>query len=114
MSIAATHAHAFYKQVVKEQKVWTIRDSGGFPAPKNADGKRAQSFLSSLFRVEKIRKNVSAYAGFEPHELFGEVFRDRWLPGLKRDGLLIGLNWSGQRAMGYSIESDSILESIEF
>jgi hypothetical protein len=113
MSIAGTQAHAFYKQVAKEGKVWTIKDSGGFPAPKTAEGKRAQPFWSSLSRVEKIRKNVPAYATFEPHEISWESFRDRWLPGLKKDGLLIGVNWSGKRAMGYSLESDWVRNAIE-
>jgi hypothetical protein len=27
-------------------------------------------------------------------------FRDRWRPGLERDGLLVGINWSGPRAHG--------------
>ena len=113
MSIAAAHAHAFYKQVAKERKVWTIRDEGGFPAPKNRDGVRAQPFWSSLSRVEKIIKNVPAYNDFEPYELNWESFRDRWLPGLKKDGLLVGVNWSGNKAMGYELDSDWVEEAVE-
>jgi len=113
MSNAASHAHAFYRQVADEKKVWTVKDAGGFPAPMNSEGKRAQPFWSSLSRVELIRKNVPAYADFEPHEISWDAFRDRWLPGLKKDGILIGVNWSGGRAKGYDIDSDVVLKAIE-
>jgi hypothetical protein len=35
------------------------------------------------------------------------------LPGLKKDGILIGVNWSGDRAKGYDIESDFVRDAIE-
>lgn len=113
MSNAASHAHAFYRQVAQEKKVWTVKDASGFPAPMNSERKRAQPFWSSLSRVELIRKSVPAYAGFESHEISWETFRDRWLPGLKKDGILIGVNWSGDRAKGYDIESDFVRQAIE-
>jgi hypothetical protein len=113
MSNAASHAHAFYRQVAQEKKVWTVKDAGGFPAPMNSEGKRAQPFWSSLSRVERIKKNVPAYAGFDPYEITWEAFRDRWLPGLKKDGILIGVNWSGDRAKGYDIDTDFVREAIE-
>jgi len=114
MSTAGIHAHAFYKGVATERKVWTIKDSGGFPAPKTSDGRRSQPFWSSLSRVEKIIQTVPAYSGFETHEISWETFKDKWIPGLTRDKLLMGLNWSGKAAMGYDIEPSSVLESIEF
>jgi hypothetical protein len=113
MSNAASHANAFYRQVAQDKKIWTVKDAVGFPSPMNSEGKRAQPFWSSLSRVELIKKNVPAYAAFEPHEISWEAFRDRWLPGLKKDGILIGVNWSGQRAKGYDIESDCVREAIE-
>jgi Protein of unknown function (DUF2750) len=30
-------------------------------------------------------------------------WRSRWLPGLDQDRLLVGLNWSGDRATGYDV-----------
>ena len=41
-----------------------------------------------------------AYAGFEVIAIPPNEFRSRWLPGLERDGLLVGLNWSGKNATG--------------
>lgn len=113
MSNSASHAHAFYRQVAKEKKVWTIKDAGGFPAPKNRDGIRVQPFWSSVSRIQRIKEKAPAYASFEPYEISWEAFRDRWLPGLKNDGLLIGVNWSGANVKGYDLDSDFVREAIE-
>jgi len=113
MSQSASQASSFYKEVADKRKVWTVRDSGGFPAPLNSEGKRAQPFWSSLSRVEKLIKNVSAYSKFEPVEISWEEFSAKWVPGLSRDGLLVGVNWSGGSATGYDIEPEKVKENVE-
>lgn len=113
MGKSASQAHAFYSDVAKTGKVWTIRDEGGFPAPLKSDGSRAQPFWSSLSRVEKIIKTVPVYTSFQSVELTWEVFRDRWLPGLEKDGILVGVNWSGKNAVGYDLESRSVKAAVE-
>jgi hypothetical protein len=47
----------------------------GFPQPMTNDGYRAQPFWSSLSRVQRIVKNVPAYAGCEPHEIMARLSR---------------------------------------
>ncbi|WP_119304014.1 DUF2750 domain-containing protein [Dongia deserti] len=113
MSQASSQAHAFYKDIATSRHVWGIRDSGGIPAPKGDGGKRVMPFWSSLGRVETIIKTVPAYAGFEPFELNWDEFRDEWLAGLERDGLLVGVNWSGPRAVGFDVEPKSVRLAVE-
>ncbi|GAA0656611.1 DUF2750 domain-containing protein [Rheinheimera tangshanensis] len=113
MGQSASQAHAFYKDVAKNKKVWTIRDEGGYPAPKTRTGQRSQPFWSTLSRVQKIIKNVPAYNGFEPVELSWDEFRDKWLPGLTKDGLLVGVNWSGKNATGYDLDAPWVRECVE-
>jgi len=113
MSISSIHAHKFYQEVAKMKKVWTIKDNGGFPAPKNSSGTRSQPFWSSKSRVEKIIQNVSAYNSFEPYEIDLDIFIERWLVGLQKDEILIGVKWSGERATGYDIDSKTVKEAIE-
>lgn len=113
MSQSASQANAFYKEVARNQKMWTVKDSGGFPAPKNNEGKRAQLFWSSLFRVQKIIQTVPAYAGFEPYEISWTEFSSKWVPGLKRNGLLVGVNWSGIKATGYDMEPEKVKEYVD-
>jgi Protein of unknown function (DUF2750) len=113
MSQAASQAAAFYTQSVENDAVWTVRDEGGYPAPENREGRRSQPFWSSLSRVERIIENVPAYDGFEPEEIALSTFLDEWLPELESDGLLIGLNWSGERATGYDLEPNAVKEAVE-
>jgi hypothetical protein len=103
MSLASAQYAVFVRDVAKTGRVWTIRDSGGHPAPKNSRGVRAQPFWSSLSRTQKIIDNVPAYAGFAPEELDLATFRELTLPGLARDRLEVGVNWSGKDAEGYDV-----------
>lgn len=107
MSVSAAHADAFYKEVLKRDEVWAIRDDEGFPAPPS-DGKRVMPFWSAKSRAERIVANVEAYRGFEVVALPLTEWRARWLPGLGKDGLLVGLNWSGGLATGYDLEPSDV------
>jgi hypothetical protein len=113
MGQSASQATAFYRDVAKCRKVWAIRDEGGYPAPLKSNGKRAMPFWSSLSRAKKIIETVPAYAPFEAVEISWEKFRDEWLPDLAKDGILIGVNWSGKRATGYDLDSLWVKEAIE-
>jgi Protein of unknown function (DUF2750) len=112
MSQAASQAWAFYRDVATSRTVWTVRDDGGFPAPKTTEG-RAQPFWSSLSRVQRIIKTVPAYHGFQPHEIPWTEFCERWVPGLTRDSIRVGVNWSGPRAVGYDMEPIRVQQSVE-
>jgi hypothetical protein len=114
MTQSSLQADAFYKDVARTKKVWGIKDKSGIPAPIGDKGKRAMPFWSSPSRVQKIIETADAYAGFETFELAWDVFRDRWLPGLEKDGLMVGVNWSGSRAVGYDVEPTTVKEAIEF
>jgi hypothetical protein len=114
MSQSASQAAAFYRDVAAGRRLWTIKDDGGFPVPLTSGGVRAQPFWSSLSRVERIIQTVPAYAGFRPHELSWEVFRDRWIPGMTRDGLRVGVNWSGASATGYDLEPAAVQRAVEY
>jgi hypothetical protein len=104
MSVSAAQAAAFYKEIVKTGQVWAIRDAGGIPAPLNGHGLRAMPFWSLRSRAEKVIANVPAYRGFEPMAILLEEWRARWIDGLERDEILLGLNWSGTGATGFDFK----------
>ncbi len=85
----------------------------GYPAPLTLERKRSQPFGSSLGRVRRIVERVPAYRGFEAEEISWERFRDYWLPRLERDGLLVGVNWSGSSATGYDVTPSEVRDRIE-
>lgn len=108
MTASAAQAAAFYDEARREHSVWTIRDANGIPAPLNAEGVRSMPFWSLRSRADRVIDQVDAYAGFEPVEVSLDEFRQRWLPGLARDGLLVGLNWSGASATGYDLTPEDL------
>jgi hypothetical protein len=71
-------------------------------------------FWSSLARAQAIVESVPAYAGFEPVELSWDEFSSRWLPGLARDGLRVGLNWTGHRATGYDLLPNEVEANVGY
>ncbi len=112
MSTSAAHADAFYTEALSARTVWAVRDADGFPAPVNRDGVRAMPFWSKRTRAERIVVGVPAYAGFEVVDIALDTWRTRWLAGLQRDGLLVGLNWSGSGATGYELPPADVLRNL--
>ena len=105
MSQSASQAAAFRRDLCSNGgRVWTVEDDGGIPAPETAEGKRSMPFWSSVSRVEKIIDNVDAYSGFRPREMSLAEFEGEILVELEDDGLLVGVNWSGENATGYDVE----------
>lgn len=113
MSQAASQAWAFYREVARLGRVWTIRDKRGIPAPLNPSGQRAMPFWSTLSRAERFIESVAEYRSFRPEEVSWEVFRDKWLVGLEADGLLAGVNWSGPRGVGFDLEPHEVRRNVE-
>lgn len=112
MGASASAAAAFYRQAAENREVWAIRDARGFPTSTNASGETAMPFWSSRSRAQLITKRVNGYKGFEPVQLGLDAFVGDWLPGLQKDGLLVGLNWSGARATGYDVPPGDVAEAL--
>ncbi|GAA2080806.1 DUF2750 domain-containing protein [Aeromicrobium tamlense] len=108
MSISAAHVERFYTEASDRGEVWTIRDAGGYPAPEDATGRRAMPFWSLRSRVELVISSVEAYADFEAVPIPLDVWRERWLPGLGEDKMLVGLNWAGPRATGWDLSPTDV------
>jgi len=110
MSLSAAHSAAFRRELPGEGRVWSIRDDAGFPAPKDPDGGRAMPFWSKPSRARRVVGAVPAYRGFDVVEIPVADWLGSWLPGLRRDGLLVGLNWAGARATGHDVAPAQIAE----
>ncbi|WP_428429278.1 DUF2750 domain-containing protein [Pararhizobium sp.] len=112
MSVTAAHTARFFDEIVAHGTVWSIRDDDGFPTSTSPLGETAMPFWSSDSRAQKVIDNVSAYRGFKTSRLALSEFVDRWLPGLERDGLFVGINWSGKRATGYDMTPETVRNRI--
>jgi hypothetical protein len=113
VSQSGAQAAAFFRDVVRTREVWTVREEQGFPAPKTPDGTRAQPFWSSERRVRRIISTVPDYAGFQPHRTPLEEWRGRWLADSEREGLLMGINWSGPRAVGWDFKPREVMVRLD-
>ncbi len=113
MSISSINAQAFYEEIARNRTVWTIRDEGGFPAPANREGARAMPFWSSEKRALNIINRAPAYSDFRPFAVDWDTFCDRRVPGLTKDGLVIGVNWTGERATGYDVKPKDVKVNVE-
>lgn len=114
LSQSALQWSAFIKEIIKHRKVWTIKDDGGIPTSTNIDGETSVPFWSIKSKAEKIIEKVPAYSGFHLYEIKFDDFLNRWLKGLEKDGLYLGVNWSGKCATGYDIKPNEVLERIQY
>ncbi|RJP71724.1 MAG: DUF2750 domain-containing protein [Comamonadaceae bacterium] len=113
MSQSSSQAWAFYREVAASATLWTVKDAGGYPAPLTAEGRRAQPFWSSRSRAETVISEVPAYSGFVPDAISWEKFCASWVDGLERDGMLVGVNWSGPRATGFDMEPSELRRYVQ-
>ena len=56
---------------------------------------------------------TDAYADFLPCKISWSEFCEHWIPGLTRDGIRVGVNWSGTRATGYDVEPEDVKAAVE-
>lgn len=112
MGISAAHTAAFFRDVRANGLVWTIHDTDGFPAPLNSEGRRAMPFWSTTSRAQRVIATAPEYSGFQTISLTSAEWQQRWLPGLHGDGVLVGINWSGNRATGYDLEPEQVLNRL--
>ena len=93
----------FYAEAHRAGSVWAVRDDAGLLVPEDPQGRRALPFWSSRGRLDEVLASVPAYRGCRPATVPLVDWRALWLPGMERDGLLVGLNWSGVAASGYAV-----------
>jgi hypothetical protein len=113
MSISAINADSFVSEVLNGAQVWSIRDRDGFPTSTNGSGETAMPFWSSEKRAISIIKSVPTYCDFTPVMIPLATFIERWLPGLQKDSLYCGLNWTGARATGYDLSPADLMARLE-
>jgi hypothetical protein len=113
VTTSAAQTSAFFTEATRTRQVFTIRDGGGVPAPESTAGSRAMPFWFLERRARRVIDNVSAYGSFEPVAIPLDELLSRWIPGLAKDGLLVGINWAGDAAIGYELTPDEVLKYLD-
>ncbi|MYV93987.1 DUF2750 domain-containing protein [Streptomyces sp. SID1034] len=110
MSQSGSQATAFFRDVRQSSVVWLVRDDNGSPTHLSADSARSLPFWSTSPRAQRAAKIWGHGLRVEPMPL--DVWCNHVLPDAARDGLVIGVNWSGQRLIGWSFTPDEILNRL--
>jgi hypothetical protein len=110
MSQSGSQAGAFFRDVRQSRVVWLVRDDRGSPTHLSADGTRSLPFWSTSARAQRAAKIWGH--GLRVGSMPLDTWCERALPDATRDGLVIGINWSGQRLVGWSLTSVEVLNRL--
>lgn len=113
MSFAARQAARFYEQVIVDGIVYSFSADGNFLIYP-VGGREVVPFWSSRSRLETITKNLPKYRGFQFDETPFQAFYRDVLPGLEAEGLLVGINWSGPRLVGYNVPVADVRRNLDY
>jgi hypothetical protein len=107
-SICAAQAAAFRRELRTADRVWTLIGDGQYIAPHKPDGTRAMPFWSRESRAQKVASRVPAYHGLDVHPIPLTYWFGDFVPWLGAEGILLGINWSGERAVGYDVTASTM------
>ncbi|ROQ71501.1 uncharacterized protein DUF2750 [Streptomyces sp. CEV 2-1] len=107
MSQSGSQAAAFFGDVRQSGVVWLVRDDDGSPTHLTVDGTRSLPFWPTSARAQKAAKIWGRGLRVESMPL--DTWCDGVLPDADRDGLVIGINWSGPRLVGWSFTAEEAL-----
>ncbi|WP_089157984.1 DUF2750 domain-containing protein [Micromonospora sp. NBS 11-29] len=99
MSQSGSQAAAFFREVARNRVVWFVRDDAGSPAPITSDGKRAAPYWSTFARAQRAAEIWGH--GLRAESMSLEQWQSTELPDLAGDELLVGINWTGARLVGW-------------
>lgn len=101
MSTAGAQYDKFREQCVTDERVFTFTDAGELLVYPVSSGDTVP-FWSSRSRLEAIQKRLPKYRQWQITELSLADFWQR-LDQLEREGVQVGVNWSGAQLTGYNV-----------
>ncbi|MFI1361146.1 DUF2750 domain-containing protein [Streptomyces sp. NPDC020898] len=110
MSQSGSQAAAFFRDARRSGVVWLVRDDEGSPTHLAADGTRSLPYWSTSARAARAAKIWGNGLRVESMPL--DIWRDRELPAVTAEGLVIGINWSGPRLVGWSFTPVEVLRRL--
>ncbi|MFD9041189.1 MULTISPECIES: DUF2750 domain-containing protein [Streptomyces] len=110
MSQSGSQAAAFFRDVRQSRVVWLVRDDDGSPTHLSGDGTRSLPFWSTSARAQRASKIWGR--GLRVGSMPLDTWCEHVLPDAARDGLVIGINWSGPRLVGWSFTSVEVLNRL--
>jgi len=113
MGNSGKQAHDFYADVIKHNKIWTIRDDQEFVIFTLPYGTKTQPFWSKITRIEKIIKNEPSFSKFEIVEVSWDEFQNEWAPKMEQSNISIGVNWGGKNLSGFDMSANQLIKIVD-
>jgi hypothetical protein len=110
MSVAAAQYDKFKRQVASEKVVWTFTEAGDYLVFPVREGE-AVPFWSSQSRLQLVCKHHSKYSRYQQVSLSLTEFL-ALLERLRGGNISVGVNWSGERLIGYDVSVESLLTGL--
>ena len=113
MSQSASQAHAFYRDVARDGRVWVLLDDGELPIYPGGEGD-VTPVWSSESRAQRTRRALGPQSQeHEIQEMTWDDFLEEFGPVLEEEAVRLGVNWSGERARGYDMPLVDVVRNVE-
>lgn len=101
----------FVRRVVECGQVWGLKGDNGWAFAESNENEET-SVLLFWSDEPYARRAQSEFTEYTPATISLFDFLYRWLPGMTRDGLLVGTNWTGD-LVGIETDPFNLREEIE-
>jgi hypothetical protein len=112
MSIAAAQYAKFMDQVAFERRAFSFTADDELLIYRSGNGDTVP-FWSSRSRLETIRRRLPKYGAYSLTEFSLGEFYDA-LERLEAEGLLVGVNWSGEQLTGYNVPVADVRAALSY
>ena len=102
----------FYREVAASGQLFTILDDQGIPTPKGAEDEQVMPFWSSESKATDFILQNEGYRGFKALSVEWDLFTEKWVPGIAKDDLLVGLNWQQADSENCVTEIELLLKGV--
>jgi hypothetical protein len=112
--IASKERHdRFLQRVVEGREIWGLKSAAGWcvsPSTRDeSEGRQVMPFWSDRAYAQQCAKDD--WVAYEPTTISLDEFLHRWLPGMVRDGVLVGTNWNAH-LVGMEMEPSKLSEEL--
>ena len=114
MSDSDHNPEDFFDEVVATGYLYSFMNDEGIPlGTEREKGTRVMPFWSSQHGAEQMIALFPGDHSYKPIRIALPEFEHNWLPGIERDGLLIGINWINRPAESIDLDRQQFLEFLD-
>ena len=110
---ASTQAQTFFREVAETGDVWSLGDGKSMFIVLSDSGARVFPLWSSRRRALRIVETAPRFASCKVLQSSWSNFQENWAAILERDGVLVGVNWTGVNASGFEMPVKLLVSQIE-